>query len=236
MIIVLVEPQMAENIGMCARAMMNCGLAELRLVKPRDGWPNQKAWPAASGAMRILEQASAYETLADAIGDCHQIYATTARLRDQYKPVLTPREAMADIVARQQGGEKTALLFGPERIGLTNEHLQYANQLITVPLNPEYTSLNLAQAVLLLGWEWWQLQTQAAPSAQAEPTAATADELNHFLNRLITTLDAHGFFSTAQQKPAMIQNLRNIFLRNHLSAQEVRTLQGMITALTSSTR
>ena len=231
MIIILVQPQMAENIGMVARAMMNCGLTELRLVAPRDGWPNAAAIPAASGAVSIIENAKAYETVAAAVADCHYVYASTARLRDQHKPLREPQAAMADTQQRQAAGQQVALLFGPERTGLSNDDLAFANGLVTVPLNPAYTSLNLAQAVLLLGWEWWQRQPAAnLPTPPATPIA-TASELEHFLNRFINALDGNDFFTTAHQKPAMVQNLRNIFLRNDLTAQEVRSLQGVLTAL-----
>ncbi len=231
MIIILVQPQMAENIGMVARAMMNCGLAELRLVVPRDGWPNAAALPAASGASVILEQAKAYETVAAAVADCHYIYASTARLRDQHKPLLEPTAAMQDMQQRQTQGQQVALLFGPERTGLSNDDLAFANALTTVPLNPAYTSLNIAQAVLLFGWEWWRQQPAAVLPAPPATPQATAQELDHFLNRFITVLDTSGFFTTVHQKPAMVQNLRNIFLRNDLTAQELRSLQGVLTAL-----
>ena len=154
--IILVQPQMGENIGACARAMLNCGLTELRLVKPRDGWPNEKAQANASGADLVLDNARLFDTTADAVADLHVVYATTVRTRGMIQQFVTPRVAAEELRAQYAAGHKVGVLFGPERTGLVNDDLTLAEKLITVPLNPSFASLNLAQAVLLIGYEWFQ--------------------------------------------------------------------------------
>ncbi len=232
-IVILVRPQLGENIGMSARAMLNCGLTELRLVAPRDGWPNPTAVSAASGADVVLERAALYPTAAAAVADLQRVYATTARHREQVKPVVTARRAAAEARDHLARGERVGILFGPERTGLENDEVALADTLLQVPLNPAYSSLNLAQAVLLAGYEWYQagqegperrLQTNASPPAERA-------RLLGFLERLEATLDRMGFFHPPEKKAGMARNLRAIFLRNELTDQEVRTLQGVLSAL-----
>jgi len=232
-VIILVQPQMAENIGAVARAMMNCAHSELRLVAPRDGWPQPNAYPTASGADEILNNARLYETLTDAVADLHYVLATTANHREQVKPVYAPSAAGADLCTRISTGQNCGILFGPERAGLDNTALTHANALITVPLNPEFASLNLAQAVLLIAWEFHKLNTDAPPrTLQTNGAAiATKKELELFLARLEQTLDVAGFFTTEAQRPSMLRNLRNLFQRADITEQELRTLHGVITAL-----
>ncbi len=231
--VILVRPQLGENIGAVARAMMNCGLSDLRLVAPRDGWPNPTAWPMASGAEAILEVAQVFEDLSSATGDLRRLYATTARQRELAKWIATPREAARDLRTLAARNEATGLLFGAERTGLTSDELALADVLVRVPLNPEHASLNLAQAVLILGYEWWQAADTTEPKrlyrGGSEP--ATREELEGFLDRLERALDEDGFFRTAEQKPHMLRNLKTLFVRAEPSEQEVRTLHGLIAAL-----
>ncbi len=232
--IVLVEPQLGENIGTVARAMLNCGLTDLRLVRPRDGWPNPKAVAAASGADLVLETAQIYETTAAAIADLGYVLATTARLRDMLKPVVTPRAAAAALRSREAAGTRCGILFGPERSGLVNEDVGLADAALTVPLNPAFTSLNLAQAVLLIAWEWRvAADTTPAERLTYDETAPPADKakLLNLFEHLEEALDAAGFFRVEAKRPAMVQNLRALFTRAALSEQEVRTLHGVIVAL-----
>jgi tRNA/rRNA methyltransferase len=236
--IILVRPQLGENIGMAARAMLNCGLTELRLVAPRDGWPNEKALSAASGADAVVENARLYDTTAAAIADLAHVYATTARPRGMYKPVFSPREAVAAMVPGIAGGEATGVLFGAERSGLDNADVTLAQAIIEVPLNPAYRSLNLSQAVLLLGYEWFQARPDlAAPAGplEAEPPAPQAD-LQGLYAHLEEELDRAGFFHPPEKRPGMVRNLRNMFARAGLTAQEVRTLRGVVVALTRGRR
>jgi tRNA/rRNA methyltransferase len=237
--IILVRPQLVENIGAAARAMMNCNLSELRLVEPRDGWPlispqKERAAAAASGADSILENARLYKTTAEAVSDLNAVYATTARSRDMIKPVLDPRGAITEIASRPD--EKIGLLFGPERTGLINDDLLCAGKIIHIPANPDFSSFNLAQSVLILAYEWL-MQAAAAPLQAAPPNPnrsrlATQEELLHMFDHLERELEEGRFFSTEAMKPTMVQNLRNIFLRASLTDQEVRTFRGVITALT----
>ena len=176
-IIILDHPQMGENIGAVARAMMNCELSELRLVAPRDGWPNQKAYPMASGADQILDDAQVFETFQDAIADCHYTYAMTARLRDMNKPTYSPRQLMTELMPKKTG--KTAFIFGAERSGLSNEDISLCTAIVEVPLNPEFSSLNLAQAVLLCAYEFYLAQ-DVTKSHQLEPSASHEKYQNFF--------------------------------------------------------
>ena len=236
--IILVGPQIGENIGAVARAMLNCGLEDLRLVRPREGWPNPKAQAMASGADRVLEAARLYPTVEEAVADLHRVYATTARRRDMVKPVLTPRQAVIEIHQQAREQKRSGVLFGPERIGLINEELTLADVLLTVPLNPEFTSLNLAQAVLLIAYEWFQAGDETpgryTPDTGAQP--ATREELFGFFGHLEEALDKRRFFKTPQLRPSMVKNLRNLFHRAELTEQEVRTLHGVITALCGKPR
>lgn len=233
-VIILVNPQLGENIGTAARAMYNGGLTQLRLVRPKMGWPNPHAIQPAAGALSVLQNVEVFETVAEAIADLQGVFATTARTRDMAKPVHTPRQAAAAMHARHAQQERIGILFGPERTGLHNEDLSFADTLITVPLNPAYTSLNLAQAVLLIAYEWFQLTQQAAEvTAQlhAEHILAPKEELLGLFQHLEGELDRSGFLRVAHKRPTMVRNLRNIFLRASLNAQEVRTLRGVISDL-----
>ncbi len=232
-VVILVRPQLGENIGAVARAMMNTGLSELRLVAPRDGWPNPAAWPMASGAEVLLEEAALHENLEVAVGDLNRLYATTARDRDLVKWIATPRQAAADIRAATARGGRVGLLFGAERTGLTSDELAMADTLVTVPLNPDHASLNLAQAVLILGYEWWQA-AEAGPALHlhhggSEP--APLSQLTDFMTRLEHALEEEGFFRTPQQKPHMVRNLQSFFARGRPTEQEIRTLHGVVSAL-----
>jgi tRNA/rRNA methyltransferase len=231
--VVLVDPQLGENIGMVARAMLNCGLTKLSLVRPRDGWPNPAAEAAASGATEVLDGADIYTDTPDALAGCQRVYAATARPRDMVKPVLTPQAAARDMRAAQDQGAAVALLFGPERSGLSNDELVLADRMISVPLNPAFASLNLAQAVLIIGYEWFQA-AHVGPSeslALAGGLPAERAELLNFLERLETALDAGDFFHPPEKRASMVRNLRNIFLRGDLTDTEVRTLHGVVSAL-----
>ncbi|MCB9988839.1 MAG: RNA methyltransferase [Rhodospirillales bacterium] len=227
-VVILVDPQMGENIGAAARAMLNCGLTELRLVRPRDGWPNEKAQAMSSGALDKMPPVKIYETTADAVADCHYVYATTARLREMAKPVITAREAAADGRARAAQSQKIGLLFGAERTGLTNDDVALAHAVVTIPLNPAFSSLNLGQAVLLLAYEWSQAHYEPAEN---EHIPAPHEHLNELFERLESELEAHHFFRTAGQKPIMIRNLRTALGRAEMSEQEIRTFHGIISAL-----
>jgi tRNA/rRNA methyltransferase len=240
-VILLVEPQLVENIGMTARAMMNTGLKELRLVNPRDPWPleevhRNRMLAASSGADEILDKAKVFPTLEEAISDLNYIYATTARPRDMVNRIMTPRAAIPDIIARAANGEKTGVMFGRERTGLINDYIVLANAKITIPLNPEFSSLNLAQSVLLIGYEWYQAQDQTPGDYlhNANSIPATRDEYLNFYRRLESALDESGFFPTAEMRPTMTRNLQNMFQRAALTEQEVRTWHGVLTALIKS--
>jgi tRNA/rRNA methyltransferase len=232
-VVILVEPQLGDNIGATARAMLNCGLTELRLVSPRDGWPNPQAHSMASGADRVLEEARLFERVEDAIADLQRVYATTARHRDMVKHVVTPRRAAEEIRSAEGRGERCGFLFGRERIGLTNDEVVLADALLNVPLNPEFSSLNLAQAVLLVVWEWYQAGDATAPRQLVEAGHATAtrEELLNFYDHLEAALDARGFFRVAAKRPSTVRTLRNIFQRSELTDRDVRILHGVLTAL-----
>lgn len=233
-VIVLVEPQLAENIGMVARAMLNCGLSRLRLVRPRDGWPNDKAAAAASGADRVLDAARLFPSTADAIADLSAVYAATARPRYMTKRVLTPRAAAAEVRARAAAGEATGLLFGREASGLDNDDIALAQAVVTAPLNPAFSSLNLGMAVLLLAWEWHAAAADAPPVQLVMPEEtrpANQAELQGFYDHLEGELDVCGFLRNAEKRPSMVRNLRNLFGRAGLTLQEVRTLRGIVTCL-----
>ncbi|MCB1037427.1 MAG: RNA methyltransferase [Acidobacteria bacterium] len=232
--IILVEPQLGENIGTTARAMYNCGLTDLRLVRPRDGWPNPMATKAASGADPVLEAARLFDSTAEAAADLQRIYATTARPRDMVKPVLTPRLAAQEMYRLAARGEAFGVLFGPERTGLSNDDVVLAESILAVPLNPAFSSLNLAQAVLLIGYEWYQGLAQATeerelPQAGSRP--ATSEELMHFFRHLEDDLIDAGFLLPVEKRPIMIRNLRNVFQRARLTDQELRTLHGVVRSL-----
>ncbi len=226
---VLIRPQMGENIGAAARAMWNFGLDRMRIVDPRDGWPNQKAVVMASGAGRLLDEAQLYDDTASAIGDCDFVYATTARPRDLTKPVFTPEAAMRDARARIAAGGKVAVMFGPERAGMENDDIARANAIISVPVNPEFASLNLAQCVLLTGYEW-RREAVPAPDVTVSAMAGWAEQIEieklgaHFEERL----DEAGFFFPEHKAANMKLNLRNLWSRMPLTRADVQMLHGVM--------
>jgi tRNA/rRNA methyltransferase len=232
-VVVLVRPQLGQNIGMAVRAMANCGLTELRLVAPRDGWPNDDARQAAAGTEGALDAIATFDSLADAVADLHRLYATTVRPRGQVKRVLTPTDAAGEI--RGDPDRRAGLLFGPERTGLENDEVALADRIVTAPLNPEAYSLNLSQAVLLMAWEWWRPaaapQAGATPPSSAAAKPSTKAELEGFLGRLERALDASDFFTEPQRRPTTWRNIRNIFTRHDLTRGEVDTLHGILSAL-----
>jgi tRNA/rRNA methyltransferase len=232
-VVILVEPQLGENIGAATRAMLNTGLTELRLVRPRDGWPNAKAIATAVGAEPVLTTARVYESTADAVGDLSCVYATTARHREMIKPVVTARQAATELRAAADRGERTGVMFGPERAGLTNDDLTLADTLVSVPLNPSFSSLNLAQAVLILGYEWFLAGDGTAPRQLVTNATrpGTKAELFSFFAQLEAALDACGYFKTPEKRPAMIRTIRNLFQRAELTEQEIRTLRGIVKEL-----
>ncbi len=223
-IIILVRPQLGENIGKAARAMLNFGLTELRLVAPRDGWPNPDAGPAAAGADIVLEQAQVYETLADAIADCAHVYATTVRKRGVTKPVVTPAEA-AEEIFRAPG--RSAILFGAERSGLETDDVAVARTIITVPINPEFGSLNLAQAVILCAYEWSKLQSLESPTKTDLDPPAPQEELDGMIEQLFNMLEPNGYFLPEDRAPTTRRTLRNLLTKPGWNALEVRTLRGV---------
>lgn len=234
--IILVEPQLGENIGMVARAMLNCGLQDLRLVRPRDGWPNPAASGAASGADAVLEAARLFATTAEAVADLARLYATTARPRDMTKPVFTPRGAALEM---RSGKGRPGVVFGKESKGLHNDDVALADAVVTVPLNPAFSSLNLAQAVLLVGYEW-RLAGDATPARQLvmpkETRPATKEEILGLFEHLERELDACGFLFPPEKRPAMARNLRNTLGRAELTEQEVRTFRGIVACLAKGRR
>jgi tRNA/rRNA methyltransferase len=235
-VIILVEPQLAENIGMCARAMANFGLNELRLVAPRDGWPSggglkKGATAAASGATHVLDNARLFPDAASAIADLNHVLATTARERGQMKRVHTPAEAMPGLSARIGAGERVGILFGRERIGLTNEEISVADAILTFPVNPAFASLNLAQAVLLCGYEWLKASGGEPPFRENNPSPpATRATILSMFDYLEGELERSGFFPPGK-KPIMTANLRDILHRLDMTEQEARTLRGVFKSL-----
>ena len=248
-VVILVRPQLGENIGAAARAMMNCGLTEMRLVAPRDDWPNPKAVAAASGADAIVEGAAVFASVEAAIADLNRVYATTARRRDMFKEVIPPRAAIYELIAAELAGERTGLLFGPEAKGLNNDEVTLASKIVEAPLNRRHSSLNLAQAVLLMGWEWRMqrlddtpLLAPGAPEAPdgegafADAVPAPQADLLRLFEHLERELEDAGFFFPAEKGPTMARNIRNMLHRAHLTEQEVRTLRGVVKALSEKRR
>jgi tRNA/rRNA methyltransferase len=231
--IILVEPQLGENIGMAARAMGNFALDRLRIVNPRDGWPNVAAQRAAAGADHVLERAELFETVEQAVADLDLLFATTARAHDQAKPVMGPQAAAQEIAAQVTGGGKAGILFGRERWGLTNEEVARANRIITFPVNPGFASLNLAQAVLLMGYEWFKLATEGElPFAMPERSErASQHQMDAFFENLVRELDRVEFLRPAEKRDTMLVNLRNIFLRMEPTKQDMHTLHGVVMAI-----
>ena len=232
-VIVLVHPQLGQNIGKAARAMLNFGLTEMRLVKPRDGWPNPDAGPAASGADIVLEQAQVFDTVEQAVADCTQIFASTVRRRDLVMPVLRPEE-MADQIVAAAG--RSAILFGRERSGLETEEVALARAIVTVPINPDFGSLNLAQAVILLAYEWSKRSTLAQPTAKELEPPAPHVELDGLIVQLNQELDAKGYFHPPSRTQATKNTLRTIFTKAGWSSREVKAVRGVIRALVGPAR
>ena len=242
--VILMEPQLADNIGMVARACANFGLDDLRIVNPRDGWPNEKARIAASGANYIIDEARAYDTLEASIGDLNWLAATTARQRDLRKPIMTPEQAIAEMRTRIARGERCGILFGRERNGLETSEVANADALIMIPVNSRFASLNLAQAVLLLGYEWMRgdpgrslgrVTTFERPLSEGlylgHDRLATKSELLGFFEHLERELEAQGFFNPVHRRPTVVQNLRSLLSRIGATDQEVRTLRGIVATL-----
>jgi tRNA/rRNA methyltransferase len=232
-IIILVEPQLGDNVGAAARAMANFGLSELRLVRPRDGWPNPRAWVAASGADRILDEARLFDSVAAAIGDCSYVLATTARAHDQAKPVIAPDAAARAIAPRIAAGERVGVLFGRERYGLENAEVSLADCIVTLPVNPAFASLNLAQAVVVIAYEWFKLASGGAlPFAMPQKSqAAPREQLMAFFAMLERELDRVEFLRPPEKCETMLINLRNIFHRMEPTQQDIQTLHGAILAI-----
>lgn len=233
--LILVRPQLGMNIGMAARAMANFGLADLRLVSPRDGWPNPDAGPAASGADHVLAAAPLHESNAEALADCSLTFATTVRPRDMPKPVVTPREAAAMIRAAAAKGQRSGILFGPERAGLTADDLAPVTTIITAPVNPGFGSLNLAQAVLLIAYEWFQADPPPR-SAPPEILPAPHGEVAGLIDHLNAALDEAAYFHVPDRTPATKRMLAQMLSRPGFTSEEVRTLRGIIRALTELRR
>lgn len=230
--IILIRPQMGENIGAAARAMANFGLSDLRLVNPRDGWPNAKAEAMSSGALPDLVGAQVFETFEEAVADCQMLFATTAQPRDMMKPITSPTEACTECRTHTEEGTKCAFIFGPERNGLENDEIALCRAIITIPVTEVFSSINLAQAVNIMGYQWYLSQYDGPiRTGRALAAPATHAELAAFLDRLVEDLDASGFFRSAGLKPTMESNIRNIFSRSDLSTQEINTLQGILSAL-----
>jgi len=227
-VIVLVRPQLGENIGKAARAMLNFGLTEMRLVAPRDGWPNPSAGPAASGADIVLEKAQVFGSVAEAVADCGQVYATTVRKRGVTKPVVTP-EAAARAIRSAAG--RSAILFGPERSGLETDDIALARTIITVPINPEFGSLNLAQAVILVAYEWSKGADLASPPATDLDPPAPQEELEGMIGQLEAMLEGSGYLFPPARVPTTRRTLRTLLTKPGWTSQEVRTMRGVLSAL-----
>lgn len=232
--IILVGAQLGENIGTVARAMLNFGLTDLRLVRPRHDWQVERARKAAAGAQSLIDNRAMFDTVSDATADLGFVVATTARLRDMVKPVMTPAHLGRQMRAQvSETGTKSGVLFGPERTGLDNEVISLADVICRVPLNPEFSSLNLAQAVLLIGYEWFKAADYTVSEQLPMPDTRPANraELHGMFAHFEAALDAAGFLAPPEKKPAMARNLRNMFHRASLTEQDIRTIRGVINAL-----
>ncbi|MCA2010615.1 RNA methyltransferase [Cereibacter sphaeroides] len=232
-LMVLTRPQMGENIGAAARAMLNFGLEHMRLIAPRDGWPNPNAIAMASGASKVIDNAAVFPDVAEAVADCDYVYATTARGRGLVKPVLTPEAAMAEARAMIAAGKRVAVLFGPERAGLENDDVAHANAIITVPVNPEFYSLNLAQCVLLTAYEWSRQssEVEGVRLELAGTDLATQVEIEKLGDHFEEKLEDTGFFFPPEKAPHMKLNLRNMLGRWGMTRSEVQTLHGVLRQL-----
>jgi tRNA/rRNA methyltransferase len=230
--IILVEPQLSENIGTAARAMANFGLTDLRLVKPRDGWPSEKARAAAASADHVIDKVRVFERLEDALADLTFVYATTARMREVAKPVVGPRAAAEGIVGRAAQGSATGILFGRERTGLNNEEVSLADEILTLPVDPTFSSLNIAQAVLIFAYEWRLAAIGGElPFASTIAEPAPRAQLIAMFEHLEAALEDAGFFRPTEKRPHITLAIRAMLQRASLTEQEVRTLRGMIAAL-----
>lgn len=227
-VIVLVRPQLGENIGKAARAMLNFGLTEMRLVAPRDGWPNPAAGPAASGADVVLERACVFDSVAAAVADCGHVYATTVRKRGVTKPVVTPEQAAAEMHAAPA---RAAILFGPERSGLETDDVALARKIVTVPINPDFGSLNLAQAVILVAYEWSKGVALASPPETDLPDPAPQEELEGLIAQLDAMLDEAGYFFPPDRTVTTRRTLRTLLTKPGWSMQEVRTMRGVLSTI-----
>lgn len=227
-VIVLVRPQLGENIGKAARAMLNFGLTKLRMVEPRDGWPNPDAGPAAAGADIVLEKAQVFATTAEAVADCAHVYATTVRKRGVTKPVYTPEEAILEI-AKADG--RSAILFGPERSGLETEDVALARAILTVPINPEFGSLNLAQAVILCAYEWSKHESLVQPTQEEILPPAPQEELEGLIAHLEAMLEPTGYFLPEARAEVTHRTLRGVLTKPGWNHLEVRTLRGVLSSL-----
>ena len=232
-VIVLVRPQLGENIGKAARAMLNFGLTELRLVSPRDGWPNPDAGPAAAGADAVLAEAQVFETLADAVSDCTHIYATTVRKRGVTKPVLTPEAAARQVHAT---AGRSAYVFGAERSGLETDDVALAHSIITVPINPEFSSLNLAQAVILLSYEWSKGRELASPPQVPLDPPAPHAELEELVQHFVRDLTPKNYFYPEDRTTATMRTLRTALTKTGWSSNDVKMMHGIVAALTKAPR
>ncbi|WOI56996.1 RNA methyltransferase [Palleronia sp. LCG004] len=227
---ILVRPQMGENIGAAARAMLNFGWTDMRLVDPRDGWPNPRAEALASGAVRVLDDARVEKSLAEAAGDCHFTFATTARPRDLVKPVYTPEEAVSEARSRLDSGQKVGFFFGPERAGLENDDIAQANAIVTVPVNPDFASLNLAQCVLLVAYEWRRQEGEGSLPVP-DTDRATVEDIDRLAGHFEERLDEAGFFFPATKAPHMKRSLRNLWSRLPLLQSDIQILHGALRQL-----
>ena len=234
-VIILVRPQLGLNIGMCARAMLNCSVTELRIVSPRDGWPNDDAIASSSGATALLDNAKVYDTTAQAVADLDYVFATTARERGMVKEFYTAEAAGRHIHALSGQSRKCGILFGPERTGLENDDISIANAVLHIPLNPAFSSLNLAQAVLLVCYSWLSANnifSQGDVTAHLGDSApATKEEIENLTARLEKALEDGGFFRSEQHRPTVTRNIRNYFFRSAPTQQEIRTLHGIFANL-----
>ena len=232
-VVVLVRPQLADNIGAVARCMANGGLFHLRLVAPRDGWPQRRSWRVASGADRILDAATVHETVEEAVADLHRVYATCPRPRHVAIRQLTARAAAMEVREVGARGLRVGILFGPERAGLDAEDLARADTLVKYPLNPVFDSLNLAQAVMVMAYEWWTAgdATPAVQMVTHGTQVASKGDLEQFLVHLVDQLDACGFLRNAPKRPGMVRNVRHLFERGEVTEQELRTLHGIVAGL-----
>lgn len=246
-VVILAEPQLGENIGTAARAMANFGLHELRLVRPRDGWPSETADKAASGALFVTQGAVVFDTMEEAVGDLTYVYATTARPRDMIKPVVSPQTAAAQIIERTASeGGRSGLMFGRERWGLNNDEIALSDAICMAPVNPQFASINIAQAVLLMGYEWFKqgnvgslgrqtqfdgLAGEGMGMAVKDTRPATKKELIGFFEHLESALDDAGFLWPPEKRPNMVRNLRHMFHRLQATEQDVKSLRGIVASL-----